>query len=423
MLRQGLVSLLLIMAVHAHAALNLELTRGIDSALPIAVVPFNGGSAKPAGANSLTDIIRADLKQSGRFRVVPGEAAATNRQYWQGKGADTIVSGNVVHKSGNQYQVDVSLNEVYEKHNQALLHKQFTVPQSALRPLAHHISDLVYEKLTGDRGIASTRIAYVVVKQQTKKRKQYILEVSDVDGFHPQALLTSKEPIMSPSWSPDGKELAYVSFENHRAGIYVQTVATGKRKMLSSFRGVNGAPAWAPDGKTLAVVLTRDGHPNIYRINRTGQVISALTKGWSISTEPDWNNSGSSLLYTSNRGGSPQIYRLDLASQQATRLTFIGNYNTSASFISDSQFVLLHRHNGRYDVALQDIQSGELTQLTHSGGAQSPSVAPNGKIVLFTNATKQGTVLEMVSTDGHVTLRLPARQGEVREPAWSPFLN
>lgn len=425
--------LLIIMVIFtqsvANAALELELTQGVDRALPLAIVSFSGQQSADA-KQQVSAIVSADLQNSGRFRLVKGNAKnqpnspqAVDYSFWRKQGADNIVVGKVQALSGGRSQVTFQLLDVLSN-NHVLVNKTFTVNNRDLRALAHHISDMVYQQLTGDRGIFSTRIAYVLVQRSTGKKAKYMLEVADADGFNPQALLTSSQPIMSPSWSPDGKQIAYVSFEKKRAQIYIVNVATGQRRLVSSFPGINGAPAWSPRGKYLAVVLSRSGAPKINLINLATGAVSQLTKGSAIDTEPSFSPDGNNIIFTSNRGGSPQIYKVNIPSGRVQRVTFNGNYNARASFTPNGQdIIMLHRNGGLFNIAIQDIKSGQLIDLTRSGQDESPSVAPNGKMVIYATHYGGNGVLSVVSTDGRVQLRLPARDGDVQEPAWSPFLS
>lgn len=297
---------------------------------------------------------------------------------------------------------------------------------SQLRDAAHFIADQIYQALTGNRGAFSTRIVYVTAERVTSQTARYRLEMADWDGNRPRVILESREPIMSPSWSADGKKIAYVSFETGRPAIYVQYLATGKRERIQSFKGLNGAPAWSPDGTKLALVLSKDGNPEIYVLNVVNGDLQRVTNHYGIDTEPSWAPDGQSLVFTSDRGGSPQIYRLYLATRQMERLTYEGNYNARASITPDGRFLaLIHRSAGsgnKFAVSVLDLKTQRLDILTETGLEESPTIAPNASVVLY--ATQEGTrgVLSAVSLDGQVRFRMPSTGGDVRAPSWSPYL-
>jgi len=416
---------LLCITTTAQAALELELTQGIEGALPIAILPFTG-QIDANNHNIITNVIRADLENSGRFRLITSnKTTATdekniNYTYWRHQGADNVLLGNIKKTGFNHYQVDVKLLDTLDN-NHVLFSKQYTIPSQRQRPLAHHISDIIYQQLTGEPGVFSTRIAYIVVKRRRGKIPQHFLEVADADGYNPQTILASPEPIMSPAWSPDGKKIAYVSFEKTRSQIFIADVASGERQLVSSFAGINGAPAWSPDGKKLALVLSKTGNPKIYILDLASKHLQQMTHGVSIDTEPSWAPAGKSLIFTSDRGGSPQIYQLNLSSGRIQRVSFAGNYNARASLTSDGKsMVMLHR-NGGFNIAVQDMNNGNLRVLTNVGQNESPSLSPNGKMILYASHYGGNGVLSVVSTDGRVRLRLPSREGDVQEPAWAPF--
>lgn len=417
----------------ALGALSLELTQGISAAVPIALIPFNNeGLASVPGNTTLSSVVHNDLQNSGQFKVIePGlfDKAPTldsqvNFKHWQKRGVNNLILGSVTPLKDGQYQVSFELLDVYTPQHPVLMSQTFTVAQAGLRSLAHHISDVVYQKITGTRGIFSTKIAYVLVQTAANGQRMYNLEVADADGFDPQTLLRSTQPVMSPAWMPNGKELAYVSFEHEEASIYMQDLASGHRQLVSQFPGINGAPSFSPDGRKLAMVLSITGNPKIYTFDMQTHKLAQLTHGYSIDTEPAWAPDGKSLLFTSNRGGGPQIYRYYLANHQVERVTFDGNYNARASFLpNETGIVMMHRESDEFGIADQDLSTGRILALTTSGSDESPSIAPNGKMVIYAKQSAGQGVLAVVSTDGRIKLRLPSREGNVQEPAWSPFLH
>lgn len=420
-LRCGVKTLTVILSILTSSlsfGLDLELTKGMNAALPIGVDAF-GHSPQ---ALNLATVIQHDLALSGQFKLihaVPGSAVGL----WRAAGADSVVKGQVTPISGGRVAVHIDLLDAVAA-GKPLLSRDFQVSDAELRPLAHFISDLVYQKLTGEKGIFSTRLAYVLV-QQSPRGTRYTLEVADADGESPQSLLISSEPIMSPAWSPDGRQIACVSFEKRRAQIFIVDLETGKRRLITSFPGINGAPAWSPDGRSLAVVLSHTGSPKIYMIDLHNGQMKQITFGAAIDTEPRFSPDGQSMLFTSGRGGSPQVYRLSLKSGEVTRLTFNGNYNARASFTpNQSQIVMLHRESKGFTIAAQDLIDGRLNILGGSGAVdEAPSIAPNGRLVLYASKERGKGVLGIVSIDGRIQMRLPSGDGDVQEPAWSPFLS
>lgn len=398
-------------------ALDLELTQGMNAALPIGIDTFSGGES----AQAISTVIKQDLQLSGQFKIINGAASNNSVQAWRHAGADSVLVGQVSSVYANQLDVQFKLLDA-AAHGRLLLSKKYQVKETDLRALAHHISDEVYQKLTGERGIFSTRIAYILVQKEGKRRR-YSLEVADVDGHNPKPLLMSSEPIMSPAWSPDAKQIAYVSFEKKRAQIYTVEVQTGKRRLVTGFPGINGAPAWSPDGRELAVVLSKSGTPKIYRINLSTGAMTQLTFGQAIDTEPRYAPDGQSLLFTSGRGGAPQIYRLTFADGKINRVSYEGNYNARASYTpNQKQIVLLHRKDKHFNIAVQNVATARIQRLTHAPMDESPSVAPNGRLILYATHFKDKGVLGVVSIDGRIRMRLPSRQGDVQEPSWSPYL-
>lgn len=408
----------------SFGALDLELTQGFDGAIPIAIVPFAGDSNDE---NALSNVIISDLSYCGRFRVMqkdkmtqlPHAVESVNKSSWQQLGMDNIVVGKV-ERNGNKIHVVYQLIDIYGKEG-VLLDRTFAAEEKNQRSLAHHISDQIYEQLIGKKGVFSTHIAYVLIQDDGGSLKRYNLVVADADGYNPQKLLVSKEPIMSPRWSSDGKQIAYVSFEGQKASIYVQNVTTGARHIVAAFPGINGAPAWSPDNSKLAMVLSKSGVPKIYVMNLATNQLTQVTDGFSIDTEPRWSPDGKSLIFTSNRSGSgPQIYQVSALGGAIKRLTFNGNYNASGNFTPDGKsIVLLHQEDGVFSIGRIDLANNHFERLTDTTRDQSPSVAPNGDMLLYATRHNGRQVLGMVSIDGRIQLRLPAQEGDVREPAWS----
>lgn len=420
----------------AFAILNMELTRGISGAIPIAVVPFATSNNNPP-PQDVSMVIGSDLQNSGRFKVVgknslttfPSNARDVSTDYFRRLGTDNVVIGKVNSLGADRYQVSFQLLDMYQGtgSGNAVLDKTYTVSGSQLRAVAHRISDLIYQNITGIKGVFLTKIVYVVVqrKDEDDEHARYILEVSDQDGYNPRPLLTSPEPIMSPAWSPNGKQIAYVSFENRHAGIYLQEVSSGARRLLSKFPGINGAPAWSPDGRKLALVLSKSGSPNIYVMDIESHHLSQITNDFYINTEPAWSSDGKSLLFTSNRGGGVQVYQINLLTRNVSRVTFDGDYNARASFTRDGKNIaMIHRVSNIYNIALLNLDAGTTRIISSkTQDSASPSVAPNGSMILYDTVYNGRNVLAMVSSDGRIQLVLPARNGEAQDPAWSPFLS
>jgi TolB protein len=425
-MKKILALFLFLVGFHASALLHLVLTQGVDTALPIQVLPFEAPKA------AVSSVIGNDLVGSGRFRLVgeapqniPRNAQTLDKNYFKKQGANYLIGGSV-EETGNMLKVNVFLVDVYAANMPVLLSQNFTAPVSDYRGLSHAISDAIYQKILGERGIFSTKIAYIWVSTPQSGAPTYKLMVADYDGFDAQAVLISKEPIMSPAWSPDGKSIAYVSFENRLSAIYISELATGKRKLISQLPGINGSPTFSPDGKKLAMVLSKLDQPNVYIVDlSTGQLIQ-MTKGYAITTEPVFSPDGNSLLLTSDRGGTPQIYQVNIANKALTRVTYQGNYNAQADYVPGANsIVYLHRGEdtgGRFGIATQDLSTNDVIVLA-ADGDQSPSVSPNGEMVIYTIVEKNGqTTLAMVSIDGKIHLDMPSQEGGVvREPTWGPY--
>ncbi len=347
----------------------------MSQAIPIAITTFSGSPVTAAGDVSLSEVIKKDLETSGQFRIIT-DPAVSNTTNWRERGADYILEGHIANLGENQYQITVQLQSAFRSEDGSmpyLFKKVFHAPKADLRQLGHTISNLVYEQLTGVKGIFNTKIAYVLKQWSSNTKPIYALEVSDADGFNPQSLLVSPQPIMSPTWSPDGSGIAYVSFENHHASIFLQNVRTGTRRLISSFEGINGAPAFSPDGKKMALVLTKTDNPKIYLMDLDTLKLTQLTNGFSIDTEPKWSADGRTLIFTSDRGGSPQIYQYDFTNGKITRMTFEGNYNARASLLAGGNaLVMMHRENSEFGIAKQDLTSGKVQILTNAGRDESP---------------------------------------------------
>ncbi|MGR6035324.1 MAG: Tol-Pal system beta propeller repeat protein TolB [Candidatus Nitrosoglobus sp.] len=417
---------LLVSMSNVSAVLTIEITGGTEAALPIAIVPFGDEGGVPP--EDVAAVISADLALSGRFAPLserdllsqPHQASEIQFHDWRRLGSEGLVIGKVVNLGVDQYEVSFQLFDVYKA--QQLVGRRYQVSARGLRHLAHQIADLIYETLTGEKGIFTTRIAFVTVAKAADGGKEYALQVADMDGHNPHAILQSKEPILSPAWSPDGDKLAYVSFERKRSEVFVQELRTGRRQSVAAFPGINSAPDWSPDGRKLALVLSKEGNPEIYIYNLTDGALARLTRNIAIDTEPVWAPDGQSIVFTSDRGGRPQLYQVSISGGQAKRLTFEGIYNTSASFAPDGRRIALtHRGDkGQFHIAVLDLESKNLQILTQTQMDESPSFAPNGRMILYATLGPQGGALAAVSIDGRVHQRLMQQGDEVREPAWSP---
>ena len=404
----------------AHSQLKIEIIGGGASQIPIAIAPFRAENTLP---QQITSVVVADLQRSGLFKVVdsggvspvPSEPGDIQYPTWKARGADALVIGSVSPLSSGAWDVRFRLMDVVKQTQLAGFAYQVTPQQ--LRHTAHKIADAIYEKLTGDVGVFSTRITYVV-----KQGGRFELQVADADGYGAQTVLASNEPIISPSWSPDGNRLAYVAFERKKPIVCIPSLLTGQRTVAANFRGSNSAPAWSPDGRRLAVVLTKDGNSQIYLINSDGGNATRLTNTGTIDTEPNFSPDGQWVIFTSDRGGSPQIYRVSVSGGTPERLTFDGTYNVSPRYAPDGKsFVFIQRNGARFNVAVQDFVSRQPQLLTENSVDESPSFAPNGRMVLYATEVRGRGILAAVSSDGRVRQRFSAETGDVREPAWGPI--
>ncbi len=415
------ILLLWLISAPVFAQLNIEIFGGGASRIPVAIVPF---ADEGRLSQSITPVISADLMRTGLFRLIDPAGSSPHAPVevvysdWANRGANALVIGRVVHLSSGQVEIQFRVMDVATKSQ--LTGLSLTVPATQLRTAAHRIADVIYEALTGDVGVFSTRIAYVL-----KRGNKYALQVADADGYNAQSIIEYTEPIISPAWSPDGNQLAYVSFEDKKPVVYVQTLTTRERRAVASFKGSNSAPAWSPDGKKLAVVLTGQGGSQIFLVNADGSGLQRLSKSPGIDTEPSFSPDGRHILFTSDRGGSPQIYRMAITgseSSNAERLTFEGNYNVSPDYSQDGKsFTFIHRHNGQFNVAVQEIGSRQMQILTSSKFDESPSFAPNGKMILYATEINGHGILSAVSRDGQTRQHLTVQTGDIREPAWGPL--
>jgi TolB protein len=404
----------------AHAQLSIEITGGGAHQIPIVIMPFAGEAALRPG---ISEVVEADLARSGLFRTLYAgpqspalnEASQVDLAGWRSRAADALVVGGVYSAPGGRYEVRFRLYDVPKQASLGGL--AYTITPAQARATAHNIADFIYEKLTGDRGVFSTRIAYVV-----KAGARYQLQIADADGANPQVAITSNEPIISPTWSPDGTRIAYVSFEAKKPVVYVHSLATGQRRAAASFRGSNSAPAWSPDGNRLAVALSREGGTQLFLLNADGSNLRRLTSSRSIDTEPQFSADGKWIYFTSDRGGGPQIYRVSTNGGAVERLTFDGDYNATPRLSPDGQtLVFVTRNAGRFQVATMNLATRQTQVLTDGARDESPSFAPNGKMILYASDAGGRGVLAATSSDGRVRQRLSVPAADVREPAWGPF--
>ena len=410
----------------AQARLTIEITGGVEAPQPIAIVPF-GVSEGLIPKEDVAAVIAADLARSGKFRPMPTRdmlAMPTKQEDvdfrdWSLLGMNNLVLGQV-EQDGTGYRVSFKLFDVFRSTEIAA--DSLSTTSSGLRLTAHRIADMIYQKLTGQPGVATTRIAYITANGRGEAQT-VALKVSDADGYNPQTIVSSGEPLMSPAWSPDGQRLAYVSFENRRPAIYIQDLTSGRRDLVASHPGINGAPAFSPDGQRLAMTLSKDGNPNIYVLDLQSRELKQLTDHFGIDTEPSWSPDGSTLVFTSDRGGSPQVYSMPAGGGPATRVSFEGDYNARASYSPDGKsLTMVTRVNGQFRIAVLDLARGYTRLLSNGSLDESPSYAPNGAMVIYATLYNGRGILAAAGVEGGGSQRLSQDSGEVREPAWSPMM-
>ena len=419
MLRWLLLACLSAVVAPASAQFRVDVSGVGLTQLPIAVAPFRGDESAP---QKIAAIVQADLDRSGQFRSLDAsgppldELSRPDLSMWRQRAADSLLTGSITRLSDGRYDVRFRLWDIAKGVD--LGGQSYAVVQADLRQAAHRIADFVYEKLTGDKGIFSTRIAYV-----TKDGTRYALWVADADGENAQAALNSNEPIISPAWSSSGSRLAYVSFESRKPVVYTHEVASGQRRLLANFRGSNSAPAWAPDGRSLAVTLSRDGGSQLYVIDANGGEPRRLSQSNSIDTEPAFSADGRTLYFVSDRGGSPQIYRMPVTGGSAERVTFTGNYNISPALSADGRWLAyISRVSGAFRLHVMDLSSGTATAITDTSADENPSFAPNSKLITYATQQQGRETLMTTTIDGKIKARLAGRSGDIREPDWGPYI-
>jgi len=409
----------------AWAKLTIEITGGVEGAQPIAVVPFgNVDGARPDV--DIGAVIAADLARSGKFKpmprremlMTPHREEDVDIREWQVLGMNSLVVGEVMPRATGGYDIRYALLDVFS--GKTLLADTVISTSRGLRNAAHRIADAIYADLTGEPGVFATRIAYVTSGADPSR---VALRVADADGFNAQTIVDSAQPIMSPAWSPDGRWLAYVSFEGGQSAIYVQDLGSGRRERIASYEGINGSPAFSPDGRKLAMTLSKDGNPDIYVLELGSRQLTRLTTHYAIDTEPAWSPAGDHLVFTSDRGGQPQIYRIAATGGMAQRVTFQGDYNAAADYSPDGDsLVMVTREGGRFRVVMTDAQGGARRYVSNGSLDESPSFAPNGNMIIYATQNNGRGVLAATPVSTGASHRLSRDSGEVREPAWSPLL-
>lgn len=415
----------------ARAADSLDtiiIDAGYDKQTSIAIVPFSQGP-EFEGLQPFSEIVEFDLARSGQFAPAardnmlsfPSKREDVFFRDWRVLGVEYLVIGRAGIDSTGKLRVDYHLFDVFNERE--MIVDAVTTARSKWRDAAHHVADKVFESVTGIQGAFSTRILYVLAQNVSTPNERFSLQMADSDGQRAETLFSSTEPLLSASWAPDGRSVVYVSFETGRQAIVLQDLTTGSRQLITNFSGINGSPVLSPDGRRLAMVLSKDGNPEIYVMDLADRALRRVTRHHAIDTEPSWTQDGRHLIFTSDRGGRPQIYKVELASNLVERLTFEGPYNASATLLPDGEhLVYVHRRNGVDHIAWQNLAADDVRVLTQTSLDESPSVAPNGTMLIYATQVEGRGILAVVSIDGRVKYRLPSSAGDVREPAWSPFI-
>ena len=416
------------MQTTSMAELTIRITQGVGKQTPVAIVPFGVGSGLSKISENITEIITNDLLRSGRFSVTPVEnmlqqpstGAEIDFDDWSILGVEAVVIGKITEGRNNSYNIQFQLFDIYKR--EQIVGYRMPANDKTLRRSAHRIADMVFEELTGIRGVFDTKVAYVRSNASNEKRN-YTLVISDSDGENEQIVLESKDPIMSPAWSPDSRMLSYVSFEGNMSTIYVQNLRTGNRRKISELPGINGSPAFSPDGRKLVLTLGgSDGNLDIHVLDIATRNLKRLTYNRSIDTEATWAPNGEEIYFTSDRGGSPQIYKMKLNSDRASRVTFEGSYNARPRLSPDgNKLAMVHQYRGDYRIAIYDIEEKDLLILSSGSQDESPSFAPNSDTLIYATKLSGDGVLETVTADGLVRQRMAPKSGDIREPVWSPF--